>query len=85
MPKSALRTRLRSGTVLDVARQALAIAKSGLQRRAILNAKGADESIFLEPLEAILREGCTPAEEMLLRFEREWGARIDPLFVEYAF
>jgi glutamate--cysteine ligase len=85
VPKSALRTRLRSGTVLDVARQALAIAKSGLQRRAILNAKGADESIFLEPLDAILREGCTPAEEMLLRFEREWGGRIDPLFVEYAF
>ena len=85
VPKSALRTRLRSGTVLDVARQTMAIAKSGLQRRAILNAKGADESIFLEPIEAILKEGCTPAEEMLLRFEREWGGRIDPLFVEYAF
>jgi len=32
-----------------------------------------------------LKEGCTPAQEMLLRFEREWGRRTDPLFVEYAF
>ena len=70
---------------MEVARQALAIARSGLQRRAILNTKGADETVFLEPIEAILQQGCTPAEEMLSRFEREWGRSTDPLFVEYAF
>jgi glutamate--cysteine ligase len=85
VPKTALRTRIGSTTALEVARQALAIARSGLQRRAILNTQGANESVFLEPIEAILREGCTPAEEMLSRFEREWGRSTDPLFVEYAF
>jgi glutamate--cysteine ligase len=85
VPTTALKTRLRATTVLELARQALAIARSGLRRRAILNAKGADESIFLDPVEAILKEGCTPAEEMLLRYEREWARRTDPLFVEYAF
>jgi glutamate--cysteine ligase len=85
VPKLALKAPIGSTTALEVARQALAIARSGLTRRAIRNAKGADESIFLEPIEAILKEGCTPAEEMLLRFEREWGQRTDPLFVEYAF
>jgi glutamate--cysteine ligase len=50
-----------------------------------VNAKGVDERVFLEPIEAILQQGCTPAEEMLSRFEREWGQRTDPLFVEYAF
>jgi glutamate--cysteine ligase len=85
VPKTALRTPIGSTTALHVAREALAIARSGLRRRALLNAKGADESTFLEPIEAILKEGCTPAEEMLLRFEREWGQRTDPLFVEYAF
>jgi len=80
-----LRTRIGSTTVLEVARQALAIARSGLQRRAVLNAKGADERVFLEPIEAILQQGCTPAEEMLSRFEGEWGRSTDPLFVEYAF
>ena len=32
VPKTALRTPIGSATVLDVARQALAIARSGLQR-----------------------------------------------------
>jgi len=85
VPKMALNAPIGSGKALAVAREALAIARSGLQRRAIRSAKGADESIFLEPIEAILKEGCTPAEEMLLRFERDWGQRTDPLFVEYAF
>jgi glutamate--cysteine ligase len=85
VPKMALHAPIGSATALDVAREALAISRSGLRRRAITNAKGADESIFLEPIEAILKEGCTPAQEMLLRFEREWGRRTDPLFVEYAF
>jgi glutamate--cysteine ligase len=85
VPRTALRTRVGNTTVLEVARQALAIARSGLQRRAGVNAKGDDERVFLEPIEAILQQGCTPAEEMLSRFEREWGQRTDPLFVEYAF
>ena len=71
--------------MLELARQALAIAQAGLQRRACANAKGQDESIFLEPVEAILREGMTPADEILLRYERDWGRRTDPLFSEYAF
>ena len=78
-------TPFRHTTVLELARQALAIAQAGLQRRAFANAKGQDERIFLEPVEAILREGMTPADEMLLRYEREWGRRTDPLFSEYAF
>jgi len=85
VPTSALKTPFRRGTVLDVARQALAIASSGLQRRGQMNAKGADERIFLEPIETILKDGCTPAEEILQRYEREWGRRTDPLFIEYAF
>jgi glutamate--cysteine ligase len=71
--------------VLEVARQALAIAQSGLKRRACIDAKGQDESVFLEPIETILRNGLTPAEEILARYEGEWGRSVDPLFREYAF
>ena len=60
VPKSALKTPFRRTTVLELARQVLAIAQAGLQRRAFANAKGQDERIFLEPVEAILREGMTP-------------------------
>ena len=34
----------------------LAIARGGLKRRARLNARGEDETIWLRPLEAIARE-----------------------------
>jgi glutamate--cysteine ligase len=85
VPRTALRTPLRRTTLLEVARQVLAIAQAGLQRRAFANAKGEDERIFLEPVEAILRDGLTPADEILLRYERDWGRRTDPLFTDYAF
>jgi glutamate--cysteine ligase len=85
VPRTALRTPLRRTTLLEVARQVLAIAQAGLQRRAFANAKGEDERTFLEPVEAILRDGLTPADEILLRYERDWGRRTDPLFTDYAF
>ena len=49
------------------------------------NAEGKDESIFLEPVETILRNGLTPADEILTRYGGEWGRRTDPLFRDYAF
>jgi glutamate--cysteine ligase len=85
VPRTALRTRFRDTTVLELAKQVLAIARAGLSRRGFTNAKGEDEAIFLEPLEAILRDGLTPADEILLRYERDWGRSTAPLFRDYAF
>jgi glutamate--cysteine ligase len=85
VPRTALRTPFRRTTVLELARQVLKIAQAGLQRRAFNNAKGDDERTFLEPVEAVLRDGTTPADEILLRYERDWGRRTDPLFTDYAF
>jgi glutamate--cysteine ligase len=85
VPRTALATPLRGGTVLDVAREMLAIARDGLRRRARLDGRGRDETIFLDPVENILREGCTPAQELLLRYEGPWGRRTGPLFTEFAF
>jgi glutamate--cysteine ligase len=85
VPRSALSTPFRRSSVLELSRQVLAIAQAGLQRRAFLNAKAEDERIFLEPVVSILRDGLTPADEILLRYERDWGRRTDPLFTDYAF
>jgi glutamate--cysteine ligase len=85
VPKTALQTPFRRTAVLELARQALAISQSGLQRRALVDARGTDERRFLEPVEAILSNGMTPAQEMLARYEGEWGRSTDPLFREYAF
>jgi glutamate--cysteine ligase len=85
VPQTALRTPFRRTSVLELARAALAIAQSGLERRALLNVKGEDERTFLDPIAAILDESLTPADEILLRYGRDWGRRTDPLFREYAF
>lgn len=85
VPKTALKTPFRKGTVLDIAREAVAIAASGLRARAIRNSNGADESIYLEPLVEFLDAGICPAERKLALFHGEWGGRIDPLFGAFAY
>ena len=39
----------------------------------------------IEPLERILDSGRTPAEEMLDKFNGEWGGSVEPVYQEYAF
>jgi glutamate--cysteine ligase len=85
IPRTGLATPFRNTRVLELARAALAIAKSGLMRRAIFDTRGQDETRFLEPVESILREGVTPAQEMLARYEGAWARRMTPLYTEYAF
>ena len=85
VPRTGLRTEFRRTSVLEVARAALAIARDGLARRRLLDAQGNDETRFLEPVEAILRDGLSPAQEMLARYNGAWGRSVAPLYTEYAF
>ena len=57
----------------------------GLRRRGRIDQLGRDEIRYLEPLERILESGRTPAEEMLDKFNGEWGGSVEPVYQEYAF
>ncbi|MBL8575333.1 MAG: glutamate--cysteine ligase [Hyphomicrobiaceae bacterium] len=83
--RTALKTPFRTGTVRDVARQVVALAREGLKRRGNLTSMGTDEAIYLAPLEEIVETGETLAERMLARFYGEWGGQIDPVFEAYAY
>ncbi len=85
VPKHALKLPFRGGTVRDLAREALKIAAHGLKRRARLNAGGADESTFLDPLIEIVESNQTPAERKLELFHGAWGGSVDPVFREFAY
>jgi glutamate--cysteine ligase len=85
VPRTGLGTPFRATSVLALARAALTIARAGLARRAILDGQGRDETRVLEPVEAILRDGVSPAQEMLARYRGAWGGSVAPLFTEYAF
>jgi glutamate--cysteine ligase len=85
VPKLALHVPFRNGTLRDLAREALKISAAGLQRRARLNAKGADESRFLDPLIDVVESGQTAAERKLELFRGEWAGDIDRVFREFAY
>lgn len=85
VPRSALKTRFRNGTIQDIAREAIGIAGDGLEARRRLNGSGQDERIFLEPIEGIAASGRTTAEELLECYEKEWGGDINRIFTEHAF
>ena len=78
-PRTGLRTPFRGGTLRDVAERVLAISREGLERR------GHAEAKFLASLQGIVDTGVTPAEELVAKFEGEWGGDIDRLFDEYCY
>jgi glutamate--cysteine ligase len=85
VPRTALKTPFRDRTVLEVAREAVNLAREGLKRRGFLNDEGDDETVFLAPLEEILARGETLAEILLHRYETDWNGDINQVFDEYAY
>ena len=85
VPRLALATPFRDGTVADIACQTLRISRAGLRARGRLDAVGLDESHFLNPLFQIAESRFTPAEELLSAYENRWNREIDPIFREYAY
>jgi glutamate--cysteine ligase len=85
VPRLALKTPHRGGTLRDLAEQALKISAHGLQRRARRNSNGADESVFLEPLAEFVEANQTPAERKLELFHGAWNGSVDPVFREFAY
>jgi glutamate--cysteine ligase len=84
-PKSALDTPFRKGTVLDIARQVIAIAETGLKNRARENGIGEDETIFLAELREIAESGKTRAQELLEAYEGRWAGDIDKVYDEMSY
>ena len=85
VPRRALATPFRQGNLRDVAREVLAIARGGLSRRARRDRQGRDETLFLEPLEAIVAEGHTTAEHLVADFTGSWNGSVDPVFKTCAY
>ncbi len=83
--KRALKAEVGGRDLRDVARDVLAIARTGLKARARLDRGGTDETGFLTLLDSIVETGMTPADELLEAYHRRWHQSVDPLFEEYAY
>jgi len=85
VPRQALSTPFRNGTVGDIALDALKIAHEGLSHRGVKDSVGLDETHFLNPVFQIAESGFTPAEELICAYERRWHNNVDQVFKEYAY
>jgi glutamate--cysteine ligase len=85
VPKLALGATLRGRTARDIAREVLAMARSGLKARRRVDLNGADETHFLDPLDQIAESGRTLADELLALYHGRWHGSVDPVFEECAY
>jgi len=76
VPRTAIHTPFRKGTVADVAAEVVALARRGLEGRKL------GEEQFLAPLEETLALGKTPAERWLDRYNGAWAGDITRAFGE---
>ena len=78
VPAQALTATIGGRSLLDVARDVMAIARGGLK------ARGLGEETFLDPLDAIVATGQTQADRWLDRHATVWGGDVSRIFGEAA-
>jgi glutamate--cysteine ligase len=84
VPRLGFRASIRGRSLLDLAKQCLAVAHEGLARRRHRDAEGRDETRYLQPLDEAVQRGQTPADELLEKFHGSWGGSVRPVYDEYA-
>jgi glutamate--cysteine ligase len=85
VPKLGFKAEIRGITVGELAREMLTLARTGLRRRARLDANGGDETRYLDPIQAIVEDGRTAAEVLIEKYLGPWQGQIDPVFDEAAY
>lgn len=71
----------------DLAREAVDIAQAGLKARAIPGAGGLipDETHFLNALRESVETGKVPADELLDRYNGDWGKDLSRIYGDYSY
>ncbi|MEM9145433.1 MAG: glutamate--cysteine ligase [Pseudomonadota bacterium] len=80
-----LKAEVAGRSLQSVAVDLLDIAETGLRARARAGDFDRDETHFLSALREIAASGVTPAEEMLARFQGEWGGDLSRIYGEYSY
>lgn len=78
VPRLALDATIAGRSARDIARDALAIARAGLKRRARLDAQGRDEGRHLDILDERVARGRTAAQDLADLYRGAWGQSARP-------
>lgn len=100
VPRMGMATPFRKGTVQDLSKRVVAIAKVRFTYARIvvaaplthlpapqagLQRRGLNEAPFLKNLEAIAESGQTAADVMLAAYNTRWEKSVDPAYDEYVY
>ena len=85
VPVQGLDAAIGGRSLRDIARATLAVSRAGLARRRRHDARGRDETIYLEILDDRVSRGRSAAQDWLARYESAWGRIVDPVFTEAMF
>jgi len=77
--RRGLHTRAGRASFRDLAMELLMIARTGLERQAVRNQKGDDESVYLERLTELNQRGLCPADLVIEKWNGEWNQRAERL------
>jgi glutamate--cysteine ligase len=82
VPRLGFKATVRHRTALDIARECLALAHSGLKHRVRIDRDGNDETKYLRPLDEFVARGKTPAEALLEKFHGPWHGSVDSIYAQ---
>ncbi len=74
-----LQSRIGRTSFRDLAMELLMIARTGLERHAVKNERGDDESVYLERLTELNSRGMCPADEVIEKWNGEWNQQVSRL------
>ena len=83
VPRLGFKAQIAGRSLLEITRECLVLAHAGLRRRACLDSRGRDETLYLAPLDRIADSGKTAAEEMLEKYRGPWRQSVEPAYSEY--
>jgi glutamate--cysteine ligase len=83
--KNALAARFRRHTLFDLAKELFEIGWEGLRRQKSLNKNGDDETIYLNPMKALLFQGKCPADVLVEKWQGELHQEIKKLIAYSAY
>ena len=82
-PREGLKAKVKGRSAQDLAKEVLALARSGLVRRARIEG-GADESRYLDVLDETAATGVTQAERMLALYRGPWKGGVKPAYATFS-
>jgi glutamate--cysteine ligase len=85
VPVDGLKATIKGHSLLNIAREVLAISKKGLVSRGQKNRDGYDESHFLSSIEEVVARGTSLSEELLRAYHTRFDGSVEPVFDEFAY